>query len=32
VLRDTRLVLGYLGLVGVSALAGVGWQVWGLLA
>ena len=31
VLRDTRLVLGYLGLVGVSALAGVGWQVWRLL-
>ena len=30
-LRDTRLVLGYLGLVGLSALAGVGWQLWGLL-
>lgn len=30
VLRDTRLVLGYLGLVGLSALAGLGWQVWGL--
>ena len=31
VLRDTRLVLGYLGLVGISALAGVAWQVRGLL-
>ena len=31
VLRDTRLVLGYLGLVGLSALAGVGWQLWSLL-
>ena len=31
VLRDTRLVLGYLGLVGISALVGVGWQVRGLL-
>ena len=31
VLRDTRLVLGYLGLVGLSALAGVGWQLQGLL-
>lgn len=25
VLRDTRLVLGYLGLVAVAALAGIGW-------
>ena len=31
VLRDTRLVLGYLGLVGISALVGVAWQVRGLL-
>jgi hypothetical protein len=30
VLRDTRLVLGYLGLVGLSALTGFAWQVWGL--
>jgi hypothetical protein len=30
-LRDTRLVLGYLALVGLSALAGVAWQVWGVL-
>jgi len=31
VLRDTRLVLGYLALVGLSALAGVAWQVRDLL-
>jgi hypothetical protein len=31
VLRDTRLVLGYLGLVGLGALAGVAWQLRGLL-
>ena len=31
VLRDTRLVLGYLALVGLSALAGVVWQVHGLV-
>jgi hypothetical protein len=30
-LRDTRLVLGYLALVGMSALAGVAWQVRDLL-
>ena len=30
-LRDTRLVLGYLGLVGLSALAGVAWQLRDLL-
>jgi hypothetical protein len=30
-LRDTRLVLGYLALVGLSALAGVVWQLRGLL-
>ena len=32
VLRDTRLVLGYLALVGLSALAGVVWQLHGLVA
>jgi hypothetical protein len=31
VLRDTRLVLGYLALVGLSGLAGVVWQVRDLL-
>ena len=31
VLRDTRLVLGYLALVGLSALAGVVWQLHGLV-
>ena len=30
-LRDTRLVLGYLALVGLSALAGVAWQLRDLL-
>ena len=30
-LRDTRLVLGYLAVVGLSALAGVAWQVRDLL-
>ena len=30
-LRDTRLVLGYLALVGLSALAGVTWQLRALL-
>ena len=30
-LRDTRLVLGYLALVGLSALAGVAWQIRDLL-
>lgn len=30
-LRDTRLVLGYLALVGLSALAGVVWQLRDLL-
>lgn len=27
VLRDTRLVLAYLGIVGAAALAGIGFQV-----
>jgi len=31
VLRDTRLVLGYLALVGLSALAGVVWQLRSLV-
>ena len=31
VLRDTRLVLGYLALVAVAALAGLGWQVHALI-
>jgi hypothetical protein len=31
VLRDTRLVLGYLALVGLAALAGVGCQLRHLL-
>ncbi|HET9945284.1 MAG TPA: hypothetical protein VFR56_06495 [Actinomycetes bacterium] len=30
-LRDTRLVLGYLALIGLSALAGVAWQLRELL-
>jgi hypothetical protein len=30
-LRDTRLVLGYLALVGLSAVAGVAWQLRDLL-
>jgi hypothetical protein len=28
VLRDTRLVLAYLGLLVVAALVGIGWQLW----
>jgi len=31
VLRDTRLVLTYLGILALAALAGVGWQVYGWL-
>ena len=31
ILRDTRLVLGYLGLVGLAATAGVAWQLRSLL-
>ena len=31
VLRDTRLVLAYLGALGVAALAGIGFQVAGWL-
>ena len=27
VLRDTRLVLGYLGLLALAGLAGIGWQL-----
>ncbi|HEY8471280.1 MAG TPA: hypothetical protein VIL37_01415 [Natronosporangium sp.] len=30
-LRDTRLVLGYLGLLAVAGLAGIGWTVYGWL-
>ena len=30
-LRDTRLVLGYLAVIGLSALAGVAWQLRDLL-
>jgi hypothetical protein len=30
-LRDTRLVLGYLGLLAVAGLAGIGWTVHGWL-
>jgi hypothetical protein len=31
VLRDTRLVLAYLGVLALAGLAGIGWQVYGLL-
>jgi hypothetical protein len=27
-LRDTRLVLTYLGLIGLAGLAGIGWYVY----
>jgi hypothetical protein len=30
-LRDTRLVLSYLGLLAVAGLAGIGWTVYGWL-
>jgi hypothetical protein len=30
-LRDTRLVLGYLALLAVAGLAGIGWSVHGWL-
>lgn len=32
VLRDTRLVLAYLGIIGVAALMGAGFQVAGWLS
>jgi hypothetical protein len=31
VLRDTRLVLAYLGLLAAAGAAGVAWRVWGWL-
>jgi hypothetical protein len=31
VLRDTRLVLGYLGLLALAGLLGIGWTVHGWL-
>jgi hypothetical protein len=31
-LRDTRLVLTYLALLGLAGLAGIGWYVYGWLA
>lgn len=30
-LRDTRLVLGYLALLALAGLAGIGWHVYGWL-
>ncbi len=30
-LRDTRLVLTYLGLLGLAGLVGIGWSVYGWL-
>ena len=32
VLRDTRLVLTYLALIGLAGAAGIGWYVYGWLA
>jgi hypothetical protein len=32
VLRDTRLVLTYLAVLGLAGLAGIGWYVYGWLA
>jgi hypothetical protein len=32
VLRDTRLVLAYLGLLALAGVAGIAWQVAGWLA
>lgn len=29
VLRDTRLVLSYLALIGLAGVAGIAWQVYG---
>lgn len=31
-LRDTRLVLAYLAVLGLAGLAGIGWYVYGWLA
>ncbi len=31
VLRDTRLVLSYLALIGLAGAAGIGWYVYGWL-
>jgi len=31
ILRDTRLVLGYLGLVGLASVVALAWDIHGLL-
>ena len=32
VLRDTRLVLAYLGLIGLAGVVGIGWSVYAWLS